>query len=128
VRGTSQPPPIHNNANIASSATHTQKGDGKRKNKERKLTAFEIARSVDALPRVRVVAVHTACHPAVSLLSAGATTEPAPFGAAGALRGTRAAGNALAVADLRGLLAYALGRVVRREGRESVDALEGAFG
>jgi hypothetical protein len=97
------------------------------KETKNKLTAFEIARSVDALPCTRVVGVHTACQPAVSLLIAGATTEPASSAAARHLGGTCAAGHALAVADLGGLLAYALRRVVRREGRESVDALEGAF-
>jgi hypothetical protein len=96
-----------------------------RKETKNKLTAFEIARSVDALPCARVVAVDTTWQPAVSPLSAGATTEPAQsYDALRRLGGTCAAGYALAVADLRGLLAYALGRVVGREGRESVYALE----
>ena len=94
---------------------------------KKKLTAFEIACSVDALPCARVVAVHTACQPAVSPLSAGTTAEPAPSVAARLLRGTCAVGYALAVADLQGLLAYALGGVVLREGRESVNALECTF-
>ena len=123
MRGTAHPPPTINRKNVALSAILFKTG-AHDKREEKRLTAFEIARSVDALPCVRVVAVHTACQPAVSLLGARATAEPATSVAARLLRGTCAVWYALAVADLQGLRASALGGVVRREGRESVNALE----
>lgn len=60
----------------------------------------------------------------MSPLGAGATAEPAPSVALRSLRGTCALGYALAVADLEGRRALALGGVVLREGHESVNALE----
>ena len=99
-----------------------------RQKKKKKLTAFEIARGVDALPCARVVAVDTARQPAVSPLGAGAAAEPAPsVVAARLLRRTRALGDALTVADLQGRRALALRGVVLRGGDESVRALERAL-
>lgn len=63
----------------------------------------------------------------MSPLGARAASEPAPSVAAGPLRGTCALGYALAVADLEGRRAHALGGVVLREGLESVRALKRAL-
>ena len=108
------PPPTIARCGIVSHFVHEQA----------KLTAFEIAQSVEALPCAQVVAVHTACQPAVSPLSAGATSQPAPSAAARQLGGTCAHGYALAVADLHGFIATALGGVDLREGHKSVYTLE----
>jgi len=110
-----------------------------RQKARKKLTAFEIALSVDALPGARTTAIDAAGYPAESLLRAGATAEPATPVAAlltvfRLVRGTSTARRALAVADHRGQLAFALlglhmvVRVGHHTGgkRESVRALESA--
>ena len=108
-----------------------------KKKARKKLTAFEIALSVDALPGARTTAIDAAGYPAESLLRAGATAEPAAPVAAlltvvRLMRGTSTARHALAVADHRGRLALALLGLHMVVGhhttgkRESVRALESA--
>lgn len=90
-------------------------------------TALEIVLCVDALPRARATVVDTARDPPASLLRARAAAEPAPaVGGLRPLRRTCALGHTLAVADFRGLFAYAIRWVDRRGRRESVRALERA--
>lgn len=89
------------------------------------LTALEIARNIDALPRASTAAKHTAGCPSRTLLCAGAAANPALL-FTGRLRGTRSWWHALAVADDRCSIAYARRGVCRGLRCESVRALESA--
>ena len=155
MRGTTQPPPVKEKKNqgnkigqigsiwvmpvVIGHAAHADvKFPGTRRAASRqdkgraknifKLTAFEIALSVDALPRARTTAVDTARCPTEALLHARATAEPTPsvIVIVRPLRGTLTLGLALAVADFVVALAFAMHGVVRRMRRESVRALESA--
>ena len=98
------------------------------KKKGQRLTAFEIALRVDALPRAWTTAVDTARQPAVSPLRARAAAEPSPSVFLHPMRGTRALGHAFVVADFHVVpLAFTLFRFVRRGRRESVRAHESAW-
>ena len=100
---------------------------GQQAKERKKPTALEIVLCVDALPCARTTVVDTARDPPASLLYARAAAEPAPaVGGLRPLRRTCALGHALAVADFRGLFAYAIRWVDRRGRRESVRALERA--
>jgi hypothetical protein len=119
VSGTTQPPPeggAIESVDVCSQAlTHDDKT----------LTAFEVARRVDALPRARTAAKDTAGYPAVSPLGARATAEPAPR-VLRLLRGTCSLGPAHAVTDFVRMFAFALLGIVRWARGESVRALESA--
>ena len=119
VSGTTQPPPEGNRNRIG------QHLFPQALTQDKTLTAFEVARRVDALPRARTAAVDTARYPAVSPLGARATANPAPC-VLWLLRGTCSLGPAYAVADLVRLFAFALLGIFRWARGESIRALESA--
>ena len=90
------------------------------------LTALEIARNIDALPRARTTAKHTAGCPTRSLIRTGAAADPALLVIARLLGGTRSRRHAPAIADDRRRVAHAHPRVFRGVVVESVRASESA--
>lgn len=91
------------------------------------LTAFEIVRDVDALPRTGTTAKDTAGGPFGPLVRAQTAPDPSLLGWLRPGRGTRAGSHAVAVADDRGRRAHAIRRVGRRGSRKAVRALESAW-
>ena len=90
------------------------------------LTALEIARNIDTLPRAGAAAKDTTGCPSGPVVRTGAAADPALLDIARLLSGTRSRCHALAVADDRWGFAHTLLRVVLGLRRESVRALESA--
>ena len=90
------------------------------------LTALEIARNIDTLPRAGAAAKDTAGGPSGPVLRTGAAADPALLVIARLLSGTRSRRHALAVADDRWGVAYTLRRVVLGLRCESIRAVESA--
>ena len=123
VRGNTQPPPARGDGRTVCQFQQTDKQEGQ---KAQALTAFEIARCVDALPCAGGTTKDTAGRPFGSHLSARTTPNPPSFTIWHHGRRTRRRSYALVIAEDRRRLAFAICRGVLRERCEPIRALESA--